>query len=220
MTEWYVLSGLGLLAILTIGVSIYPLRRNRLLVWIVPPLAVLFMLVAYSAWGDFFGLQTHLLKQRKSQEVQSILKSPKRTAALIKTMIQHIDETPKSAQAWYLVGKLYLSQKEYQQACDAFALAYKLNSDDSQIGVFYAQSLWSLNHQQFNALSRQVLHHVLKINPNQPDALAMLAIDAYTEHHKEQAIIYWERLLALMPPESAEVRAIQEAIVKAKRESP
>jgi cytochrome c-type biogenesis protein CcmH len=217
MTEWYVLSGLCLLGILSLCAGVYPLRHNRYLVWIALPVALVFMIGAYGAWGDFFGLQTHLLKQRKSQEVQSILKSPERTEALIQTMIQRLDKTPKSAQGWYLVGKLYLSQKQYKKACDALGVAYELNSSDTQIGIFYAQSLWELHQQQFDPQSRKILHHVLNINPNQPDALAMLAMDAYTTHHEDKAIEYWERLLALTSEGSKEAKAIQEAIVKVKR---
>jgi cytochrome c-type biogenesis protein CcmH/NrfG len=217
MNEWFSLSTLLFLVLIGVFFAIYPLRKYKLFIVVVIPISLTFLIVGYGVWGDFFGLQAHLFKQIKSQEVQSILKSPQRTETLIQTMIQRLDKTPKSTQGWYLVGKLYLSQKQYKKACDTLGVAYELNSNDTKIGVLYAQSLWELHHQQFERKSRKILHHVLKINPNQSDALAMLAMDAYTMHHEDQAIEYWERLLVLMPEDSKEFKAIQEAIVKTKR---
>lgn len=215
MGEWCLFSILILLAALGVLAAFYPLRKYKVLICFFVPVVLVLLMVAYFMWGDYFGLQAHQLKHKKAQEVQMMLQSPERTSALIQTMTRRLDKTPKSAEGWYLVGKLYLSQKKYHEARDAFALAYQLNSSHIQIGLYYAECLWELNHQRFNIKSRRILHHVLKLNPNQPDALAMLAMDAYSMHHYDQAITYWERLLVLVPEGSEEAKAIQRAIVRA-----
>ena len=58
---------------------------------------------------------------------------------------------------------------------------------------------------------------VLKSNPKQPDALAMLAMDAFLSKAYSQAIAYWERLLVLVPKDSEDALAIRKAIAKAQQ---
>lgn len=215
MNDWYLLGILLCLALAALFAALNPLRKYKLLTSIVALIALVLLMFAYAVWGDYFGFQAHQLKQKKQQEVAMILQSPKRTDTLIQTMISRLDKTPKSTEGWYLVGKLYLSQKKYQEAQDAFAQAYALNPQHIQSGLYYAQCLWELNHQQFNEKSRQILQHVLTLDENQADALAMLATDAYSMHHYDQAIAYWERLLVLVPEGSNEAKAIRRAIVRA-----
>ena len=52
-------------------------------------------------------------------------------------------------------------------------------------------------------------------NPKQPDALAMLAMDAYQEKHYQIAINYWQQLLIITPPNSDAAKALRKAIAKA-----
>jgi cytochrome c-type biogenesis protein CcmH len=113
---------------------------------------------------------------------------------------------------------LYAGQEERQQAVDAFAKAYQLNPDDEQYAVNYAHSLWQLHNRQFTVQITEIFNNLLKNNPNQPDALAMLAMDAFVSHAYEDAISYWQRLLKLAPPQSKEANAIRKAIAKAEAE--
>ena len=77
--------------------------------------------------------------------------------------------------------------------------------------------MWQLNHQKFNGESRALLQAVLKKNANQPDALAMLAMDAFIGHAYQRAIDYWQRLLKIAPPQSDDAEAIRKAIAKAQQ---
>ncbi|TAL61437.1 MAG: tetratricopeptide repeat protein, partial [Legionella sp.] len=129
-----------------------------------------------------------------------------------------LDDKPRSAKGWFLLGKLYSSQTEYGKAQDAFTKAHELNPDDEQFTVFYIHSLWISNNQQFNDAIRQLFKDSLVKNPKQADALAMLAMDAFLEHHNEQAVGYWQRLLQLTAPQSEEAEAIRKAIAKAQSE--
>jgi cytochrome c-type biogenesis protein CcmH len=70
---------------------------------------------------------------------------------------------------------------------------------DIKIAVNFAQSLFQNNQQQFTPLSLKIYNSVLQSNQNQPDALAMLAMNAFMSHDYKSAIAYWERLLKLAP---------------------
>ena len=73
--------------------------------------------------------------------------------------------------------------------------AYQLEPDNEQFTLNYVQNAWQMNQQKFTDTHRKLLAHVLEKNPNQPDALAMLAMDAYQQHDYQHAINYWQQLL-------------------------
>ena len=116
-----------------------------------------------------------------------------------------------------MLGRLYASQGTWEKAKAAFAMASELEPDSEKYRINYAQSLWQLNHQAFNDAIRAVFFSVLKSNPEQPDALAMLAMDAFLSKAYSQAIAYWERLLVLVPKDSEDALAIRKAIAKAQQ---
>lgn len=169
----------------------------------------------YLYWGGFVAYDAHQQQEYKKQQVQKLLKKIKSPQALIEQLSKKLDETPQSAKGWYLLGRLYLNQKDQQKALASFAKAHQLSPDNEQYTVNYAFILWEMNNQQFTPQLINLFTELLQHNPEQPDALAMLAMHAFSDHAYEAAIDYWQRLLRLMPPQSKEALAIQKAIAKA-----
>lgn len=215
MSEWWLIILLLVITIFAITCIIYPLRRNRFISILLAP--ILFSLVAtgYYFWGGFPQWQ-HYLHQNESQKMaQQLLKSIKTPQELIAKLRAKLDETPKSAKGWYLLGRLYTSQNDNQQATEAFAKAHRFQPDNEQYTVNYAHGLWKMNNQQFNPQIIGIFKSLLQKNPDQADALAMLAMNAFMSHAYEDAIDYWQHLLKLAPEQSEESLAIRKAIAKA-----
>ncbi len=218
MSEWWLLFCLLILMLLAVGIAIYPLRKNRG-VMILAPVLVAVAGLAYWHWGAWSGWVEYLQTGKKQQRIQAMMQSIKNPGELIAKLRLTLENEPDSARGWYLLGRLYVSQNQWQQADEAFARAHRLQPENEQITVNYAQNLWQLNHQKFDETSRALLKGVLDKNPEQPDALAMLAMDAYSRHDYQQAIDYWQHLLKFVPPQSEEAQAIRKAIAKAQGDS-
>ncbi len=214
MNEWWLLICFLILLLLALSVALYPLRKSRMALFLTPVLIVLVGL-AYWRWGAWPEWVSHLETSKKQQRIQTMLKSIRDPAELIAKLKSTLRKQPNSARGWYLLGRLYVSQNQWQQANEVFERAHTLQPDDEQITVNYVQNLWQLNHQTFDKTSRALLNSVLQRNANQPDALAMLAMDAYRRHEYQQAINFWQRLLKLVSPQSEEAQAIRKAIAKA-----
>ncbi|STY29706.1 cytochrome c-type biogenesis protein [Legionella wadsworthii] len=215
MKEWWLLGLLAGLTVLASMIMVYPFRRRFFSSLIIVPAVFLVAFAGYFYWGGFRSWQEynhHLTTQEQAKKILETVKSPQE---LIVKLRSELGDNPKSAKGWYLLGRLYSSQSEKQNAVNAFAKAFQFEPDNEQYGVNYAHSLWVLNHQQFTVQITDLFHHLLKNNPNQPDALAMLAMDAFVSHAYEDAISYWQRLLKLAPEQSEEAIAIRKAIVKA-----
>jgi cytochrome c-type biogenesis protein CcmH len=215
MSEWWLVGILVLITVVASVVMVYPLRRN--LKVSLPVIPIIFALIStgYFFWGGFAEWQKYIHHQSSQVLAQQILKSVKNPQELIDKLKAKLDERPKSAKGWYLLGRLYTSQNDDHNASKAFAKAYRLKPLDEQIAVNYAHSLWQINSQQFTPEIIEIFDALLKNNPKQPDALAMLAMNAFLSHAYEDAIDYWQRLLSLAPEQSEEALAIRKAIAKA-----
>lgn len=215
MSEWWLIALLSLVAVLASALIIYPLRRQVFFSSMLVPVILILMLSGYYFWGGFSQWQTYVLNNKTKEQAQQMLKSIKSPQELIDKLRAKLDDSPQSAKGWYLLGRLYSNQNEQQNAVNAFAKAHEFQPQDEQYTVNYAHSLWELNQQQFNEPIRELFTDLLNNNPNQPDALAMLAMDAFLQEHYETAIGYWQRLLQSAPQQSEEADAIRKAIAKA-----
>lgn len=215
MNEWWLLICFLILFLLALSLILYPFRKSsRSIFWSVPVLIAL-VGAGYWQWGAWPEWMSYLQANEKQKRIQTMLKSIHGPEELIEKLKLTLQKDPNSARGWYLLGRLYASQNLWQQANASFKRAHELQPDDEQMTVNYAQSCWELNHQAFDSSSRQLLTGILERHANQPDALAMLAMDAYKRRAYQQAIDYWQHLLQQVPPESNEGQAIRKAIAKA-----
>ncbi len=197
-------------------IALYPLRKQKALVITLAPMLIIMVTFAYWRWGAWSDWQAYLDQESRKEQVQAMLKAVNGPQALIDKLKARLSNSPESARGWFLLGRLYASQDDWQQARDAFAKANALQPEE-QTAVNYAQSLWELNRRQFDETIRGLFKAVLQKNANQPDALAMLAMDSFISHDYQQAIDYWQRLLKLAPPGSEDADAIRKAIAKAQQ---
>lgn len=215
INEWWLLISLFFFIIIALMIALYPLRKEKISMLMLSPMIFFLVASAYWRWGAWPEWKNYIQQQAKQQQVQALLQSVKSPQELIDKLKSRLEKQPDSARGWYLLGRLYASQGLWSEAKDAYGKAYQLQPEHEQITVNYAQSLWQLNHQQFDDNIRTLFQSVLNINRDQPDALAMLAMDAYKGHAYQQAIDYWQRLLKIAPPQSEEAQAIRKAIAQA-----
>lgn len=210
-----------ILSIIAISVVLYPLRKGKggvMLTLLLASVLLALPLLGYHYWGAGSEWKDYQQQLARQEQVQALLKSVQGSPqALITKLKARLARQPESARGWYLLGRLYASQEDWQQAHHAYAKAYQLAPASEGTAINYAQSLWQLNHRQFNDEIRGLFRSVLQKNENQPDALAMLAMDAFLGHAYQQAIDYWQHLLNIIPPQSEDALAIRKAIAKAQQ---
>lgn len=215
--EWGLLISLSVLCVLAWIIMVYPLRQSRLGRAVSAFFFFCMAFAAYWHWGAWSDWCHHVQKKSQEAQVKLMLQAMRDPQELVDKLKAHLAKQPHRAQGWYVLGRLYASQGKWLLAEKAFAEAHRMNPKSERFAVNEAQSLWQLNHQQFNERIRQLLQGVLNRNPKQADALAMLAMDAFLAHAYSRAIEYWERLLAILPPQSGDASAVRKAIAKARK---
>ena len=215
MNELWFYIFLLLLTVFAMVIALYPLRKHKGLQLILLPLMLIFCGYGYWHWGAWSAWQNYLQQQDKQRQVQAVLQTLHGPQDLIEKLKAKLNDNPESARGWYLLGKLYASQQDWNNAMQAFSKAHHFVPDDELITINYLQSQWQLNEHHFDEVSRSLITAVLAKNPNQPDALAMLAMDAFMSHDYQLAIDYWQRLLLLAPKDSDDANEIRQAIAKA-----
>jgi cytochrome c-type biogenesis protein CcmH len=215
MNETWLYLGLGLLSIIALVIAYYPLRSYKKTWILLTPIFLIALAGTYWYWGAEAALHQYLQAEVKQQQVKAVLASIRSPNELVDKLKAQLQKQPESAKGWYLLGRVYVTQDQWKDAATAFAKAYQLQPDDERITVNYAQALWEVRQRNFDEDSHRLLSDVLTRNPNQPDALAMLAMEAYMRHDNKTAIEYWQRLLALAPQDSKDAQAIRKAIAKA-----
>ncbi|ASQ46315.1 tetratricopeptide repeat protein [Legionella clemsonensis] len=218
MNKWWLLFSFSLLVFLALPVIYYPLRQSKKTFLMVVPVMIVMLMAGYFYWGALPAWDDFLQRQEKQRKVQAVLQTIKDPSQIIEKLKARLAAQPDSARGWYLLGRLYASQEQWKPAKEAFEKAHRLSPTDDAATVNYAQALWQLNQQTFNDIIRNLFNELLQKNPDQPDALAMLAMDAYSTHNYEQAISYWQHLLRLAPEQSEEAKMIRRAIAKAQQQ--
>jgi cytochrome c-type biogenesis protein CcmH len=216
MSPWGFIGLLSFFVLLMSCILVMPLRHNRLNLLGIP-LIGLAVFLGYCCWGGFGPWRQFLNEEASKERVQQVLSSMKGSQELLARFQSRMKQNPMDAKGWFLLGRLYASQNDNLNAQKSYARAYELAPEHAQFAIHYAYSLWQMNHQRFNSVIRRIFHEVLTKNPNQPDALAMLAMDAYRAHRYAKAIVYWKHLLVLAPEGSEEALSIRKAIVRAER---
>jgi tetratricopeptide (TPR) repeat protein len=127
------------------------------------------------------------------------------------TSIAQTGNPELAATAYFLAGKHESDHGRFPQAGRYYESALHLQPDNSTLLVYYAACLLRTG-QTADALS--YAQHAAGVDPNSPDALAMVGFAQFASDHTPDAIEAWKKSLALRPDAT-----IREYLARAERES-
>ena len=114
-----------------------------------------------------------------------------------------------------LLGRLYASQQQFNNANFALTHAYQLAPHNVDILFNYAEVLSLQNNDHLTDQSAKLLQEILILQPDNDAACNLLAIYAYQQKDYQSAINFWEKILPHYSPNSADEQALLQAIAKA-----
>lgn len=197
--------------------ALFPVRKSQIGVVCVLVLFAGLLPALYMKLGGHTLLQAHEQKVANALRAQQYMAGLKGPEELIERLKERVESEPENAEGWYLLGRLYASQGQWLEAKDAFLHALNRAPQSEKIIVNYVQSIWQLQNERLDDGNRHMLEAVLARNTKQPDALLLLAADAYRNHQFSKAVLFWRQLLEQLPPDSKEAQTIRQAIEEAEK---
>lgn len=106
-------------------------------------------------------------------------------------------ENPDDANLWHMLGMGYQQMQAGEQAEQALRRAYRIEPDNLRYRLALAQLLIGMNQGKITRESESLLVAVLKNDPVNMQALAMLGMGEFFAERFQQSLLYWERLLVV-----------------------
>ncbi len=159
----------------------------------------------------------HEKEQQSIAQAKNILNNPNAIQNLIEKLQQRVKNYPDDAKAWFLLGRVCAGDGQWEKAHDALLQAYRLEPDNIKSALFYVETIWHTQN-KITAHAREVLLKILAQEPNQPDALMLMANEARQRQCPKEAIVYLEALRNLMASEEELRVSLDDAILKAQQE--
>ncbi|MCC5825510.1 c-type cytochrome biogenesis protein CcmI [Alkalimonas sp.] len=112
------------------------------------------------------------------------------------------------AAAWFLLGRIWMSQGLMIDAIDAFEKALLMTPERPSLLISYSQALLVVGGDDKLAKAGRAMARVLTNDPDNLDALSLLAFIAYEKGDLEEATAAWMLLLDRLPASDPRYAAV------------
>ncbi|NMK47866.1 c-type cytochrome biogenesis protein CcmI [Achromobacter sp. Bel] len=137
-------------------------------------------------------------------------------AVAINALAQRLRNAPDDADGWYTLARSYETLGRYADAVAAYQQVLRLVPGQPAVLADMADALLSANRGVPDAHAVEAVAQALATQPDQPKALALAGMMALRRGDAAEALAHWERLQALLPPDSEAARQIQSNIAQAR----
>ncbi len=116
------------------------------------------------------------------------------------------------AVAWMLLGRIRMSQGAMEQAVTAFERALHMTPERTPLLLSYSQALIMLADENSLAKAGRAVARVLMREPDNSDALSLMALIAYERGDLGEATTAWQMLLKQLPEHDPRYTAVQQRL--------
>jgi cytochrome c-type biogenesis protein CcmH len=188
------------MSLVAIAFAIWPLyKREQRLTGLIS--VVLVGVVALSS-----GLYYHQGKP----EIQSGSPATQDMGHVVEALATRLKSNPNDLNGWKMLGRSYMSLRNYVGAIDAFQQAVNLESgQDAQTLVYLGEAKLARANGAFNGDISALFDSALAVDPNNMQGLFYGGLGAAERNDPMLAASRWERLLGLNPPPDIQDRLQQ-----------
>ncbi|MEY2620123.1 MAG: cytochrome c-type biosis protein CcmI [Pseudomonadota bacterium] len=130
---------------------------------------------------------------------------------------QRGESRPEDGPAWAMAARTLATMQRFQEADRAFARALAIMPNDAHLLADRADILSLLQGQNPEGEPMRLIERALRLDPNQPKALALAGSVAFRRGELATAISHWQRALDHLPPESEFARGLAQSLQQARQ---
>lgn len=150
------------------------------------------------------------------ERARTFVEQPQTIEAMTARLEESVKADPKSVEGWYFLGRTYMAQERAADAAGAFERAVALAGRKPELLGQWAQALYFAGDKQWTEQLQALTDEALQTDPAEVTSLGLLGIAAYEAGRFEEAIGFWERLVAVLPEQDPSRQAIQGGIARAR----
>jgi cytochrome c-type biogenesis protein CcmH len=181
--------------------------------WVAPVILVIVPLLSvpiYLSLGEPDALIKAKLKQSQNQTQSN---ESGDINSIITSLAQRLQKNPDNAEDWVLLGRSFKYIEQYRLAANSFEKAYVILGDQPDLMLQYADSLAMANGGKLEGKSTELIFKALEKEPENVTGLWLAGMAKAEMRDFSQAILYWRKLEALLPPDSDSYKQVQKLIV-------
>jgi cytochrome c-type biogenesis protein CcmH len=158
--------------------------------------------------------QRNTLSYLFSPETATDASVPPMALEMVARLEKHLQEQPDDAAGWLRLGRAYGVMGRQEAAEAAYARAYKLMPDNPEVVAEYASFLYNLDPQNTGGPVYSLFSKLLKLDPQNQDAMWFLGLAAFQKGDYKQALRFWEPLQKALPVGSNEAEHLSRIVSK------
>lgn len=139
---------------------------------------------------------------------------PPMALEMVARLEKRLQEQPDDAAGWLRLGRAYGVMGRQEAAEAAYARAYKLMPDNPEVVAEYASFLYNMDPQNTGGPVFSLFSKLLKLDPQNQDAMWFLGLAAFQKGDYQQALGLWEQLLKALPADSKEAEHLRRIVSK------
>ncbi|WP_028239446.1 c-type cytochrome biogenesis protein CcmI [Stutzerimonas azotifigens] len=163
-----------------------------------------------------FGLYLHWGASDRLQLARQFAEQPRSVEDMIGRLEQAVRAQPESAEGWYFLGRAYMAQERSAEAAKAFERVVELAGRQPELLGQWAQALYFAEGRKWTPQLQTLTEEALRGDPHDSTSLGLLGIAAFEDGRFQEAVDFWERLVATLPQEDPSRQAIRAGIERAR----
>ncbi|MFJ4348149.1 c-type cytochrome biogenesis protein CcmI [Pseudomonas sp. NPDC089401] len=161
------------------------------------------------------GLYLHFGAADKVELTREFAAAPKTMEEMTTRLERAVEAQPDSAEGLYFLGRAYMAEQRPADAARAYERAVALAGRQPELLGQWAQALYFAAQKQWSPQVQALTDEALKADPHEVTSLGLRGIAAFEGQRYQEAIDYWQRLLAQLPQGDASRAALQGGIDRA-----
>lgn len=138
-------------------------------------------------------------------------------SSVLENLTTRLNNQPDDIEGWLILGRTYAMMQRFNEAKGAYEKALALAPEDAGVITDYADIVAMTNNGSLIGKPLELIDKALRLDPQNPKALALAGTAEFERRRYKDAAAYWERLLALVPPTESElVESVRNSIAEAK----
>lgn len=135
----------------------------------------------------------------------------------VAALAKRLQENPSDVQGWTMLARSYNSMERFGESAGAYAKATELSPKDADLWAEYAFATAMAGGRSLEGRPTELIEKALQVDPNNVKALQLAGSAAFQAKDYKKAVVYWERVLKQVPPNSEVAAPLTERINEAKK---